>query len=435
MKLKINKKTIFLYSKLFLYILISGFVLFISKNVIYDILAFIILVCGAIKIVKYDIAHPYVWYSFTFMLYSISYPILYINDLTYDIQIYTKSLMFSQWLSLVTFLIVVSPIRIDYLQLWKIRERIISSKKLQALLSLIIFITIFEILRGDFNNKSEIYASNSMIIFIGFRAALVFLAIYTINLSIVALEKSKIDVKMSVYVFITIFLLFFFSGERDLIIRYFIILLFIYYIIIQKTKISKEIILMGLFSLTLIPILGDFKYFGLTGQKSIGNVNFFFNLLSSEFGSASKNMQILLLDKNSQGIFKGYTFFSAILRTFNLDKLLNIDVVSSVQWFNDNYFMPGRAGQGFTIVGDGFINFGYAGIIIIFLLIGIMIKIIYLQSNKGIYKFVFYILSIPIFMYSIRADLNNILSSLIKQDLLVIIFVKFLSKFIYDTYK
>ena len=363
--------------------------LFISSNVIYDIIALIILVFGAMSLVKFDLAHPYVWFSFVYMLYSISYPIFYTIDMTYDVYIYTKSLMFSQWLALVVFLLVVTPKKIDYSRLRDTKTRLVSNKFLLIIVSLILLITIIEISTGGYSHKGEIYESGSLIVSIGFRAALIFLMLYTMNLSIYASKNLKLDIKLTIYVFFIMFLLVFFSGERDLLIRFFIILSFVYYIIIKNSKMSKEVILSFLFSLLLIPVLGTYKYFGLTGSATKSDFNFFLNLLNSEFLSASKNLQIILLDEKTNGLFNGFTFLSSFLRTFDLDKLLNIDVISSGGWYNEIFFGEGRAGQGFTLVGDGYINFGYIGIIILFIFIGLIIKFIYLKSNKGFYYFSF----------------------------------------------
>lgn len=396
-------------------------VLLLTNNIILDIISFIILVIGAVKIAKFDFAHPYVWYSFVFMLYSVSYPILYLNNMTYDVYFYSKELMFSQWLALATFLLVVGPKKVDYSRLNLLKTKTITSKYILILTSIILIFTIIEISTGGYSHKSDIHSSGSFVVSLGFRAVLIFLLLYTINLTANAIRMKKLDLRLSLYVGSIIFFIVFFSGERDLLIRFFVIIFFVYYIFIKDSKLSKELILLGLLSLSLIPILKQYKYFGLTGEKIQSESNFLFSFLTSDFMSASKNMQILLLDETSEGKFKGATFLSAITRTFNLDKLLDLDIISSSQWYNQNYFGLNRSGQGFTIVGDGYVNFGFIGIVVLFVIIGFLLKFIYLQSNKGIYHFTFYILSIPIFMYAIRADLANILSPLIKQNLLTFI--------------
>lgn len=426
MNLVIKKKNIMLYGQLIIYILVSGVLLYLSNSVVGDLLAFIFLIIGGMSIVKFDLAHPYVWYSFVFMLYSISYPILYLNNMTYDIYIYTDELMFSQWLAMVTFFLVIGPNRISFSKLNKTKFKMIPSKKFFLILSAFLILTIFETSTGGYTHKNEIYSNGSFLVSMGFRIALIFLVLYALNLSIYSIRNNKLDYKLGIFAGIIMFLMFFFSGERDLLIRFFVLSLFIYYIIIKKSKLNKEIIILGLGSLSLIPILSRFKYFGLTGETTEKNMNFILEFLNSDFQSASKNLQILLLDDSVKGTFGGTTFLSAIIRSINLDKLPWIDTISSMQWYNERYFAINRAGQGFTVVGDGYINFGYLGIILFFIFIGILIKVIYTKSNKNIYFFIYYIMSIPVFMYSIRADLANLLSPLVKQNLIVIVAVKFL---------
>lgn len=434
MKTSISRRSVFQYTALFIYIFASGLLL-TSSNVVYDIFAFCVLVFGAMSIVKFDVAHPFVWFSFVFMLYSISYPILYLNGILYDVYTYTDSLMFSQWLALVVFLFCIGPSQVDYSRLKDQKTTIISNRIFLIMVSIILFATILKISTGGYSHKHEIYAEGSLVVFIGFRAALIFLMLYAINLSVFAIKENKIDYKLTIFIFGVIFLMVFFSGERDLIIRALVILFFIYYIIVKKSKLTREIIILGAVSLSLIPILGQYKYFGLTGKKTSSGLNFFLSFLTSDFQSASKNLQILLLDESAKGKFKGATFITSFLRAFNLDKVLGIDAFSSGGWYNETYFEAGRAGQGFTLVGDGYVNFGYIGIIILFIFVGISVRFLYKQSNKGIYCFVFYILSIPVFMYAIRADLANILSPLIKQNLLTIILLRLILKVLYGAQK
>ena len=106
------------------------------------------------------------------------------------------------------------------------------------------------------------------------------------------------------------------------------------------------------------------------------------------------------------------------------------ELVNGVEWFNKTYFSENRAGQGFSLVAEGYINFGFLGIILVFVLVGLLIKFIYQRSSKNIYYFSFYVVSIPVFMYSIRADLTNILSPIIRQNLIVVILVLFITQII-----
>lgn len=429
MSLLIPKKVLINYSKLFFLIVLSALILQVSNNVFMDILAFIFLTVGAMSIVGFDLAHPYVWYSFVFMIYSISYPILYINGVLNDVYVYTDTLIISQWLALVTFLIVVTPHKIKYSKLKPTNNLIFTNDILLFAISIFLLLVILEISINGYEHKSEIYSEASMFTFIGFRLALVLIILFAFTMSQFALKNNKVNKKIAVYVVLLMFLLFFFSGERDLLIRTLVVFLFIYHILVKDNKLSKEIILIGIVSLLLIPLMQQFKYFGLTGETNDTKHNFLIELLLSEFSSASKNLQILLLDHTVNGVFEGATFVSATIRALNIENLFNINILSSNAWFNNKYFELERAGQGFTLVGDGYINYGYLGIIILFIFIGILVRILYALSNKNIFYFVLYIVSIPILMYATRADFANVLTQIFNQNVLIVFILSLVIKY------
>lgn len=423
-----EKKDINKYFWLLTIILLSGILIIASDNVLYNILSILVLVFGAMVIVSFDLAHPFVWFSSIFTLYSISYPLFYMFRLTYDINTYSNNLMFTQWLALSTLLLTIGPFKINYELLEELKVKIISNKIMMSLISIILFITIINISSGGYTHKNQIYERGFSLVTLGFSLVLIFLVCFTINLTQTALIKRKLDIKSIFFVFIIIFLLVFFSGERDFLLRFFVIVFFVFYIIIKKSKLSKEIVTLSILGFSSIPILKEFKYFGLTGERDTSDLNIFFDFLNSDFISASKNLQILLADSDAHSKFNGRTVISDFIRAFNLENFIDYDVVSSIEWFNSHYFKIGRSGQGFTLVGEGYINFGYLGIVLVFLIVGLIIKFLYYKSNKNIYYFSFYIISIPIFMYSIRADLANILSPLVNQILLVFLILKLTNK-------
>lgn len=417
----IEKTVLTQYGLIISLIFTAGLLIYFTDDIYVHLAAFASLIMGAMTIVRFDISHPYFWYSFIFLLYSVSYPIMWIAGSTHDVFVYTKSLMLSQWIAISTLLIMVGPAKVEFERL-KCKYRTAANvRQLMIFPIILIIFTLVRVSHGGYAHKNEIYNEGSMLIFIGFRAVLVLLILFAINASRSCLLYKSVDKKMAFIVFFVIFCLVYYSGERDLILRFFVICFFIYYILIKKRKLDKLLIVAGLVFLFLIPIMAEFKYYGLTRERNISESNIIMRLLNSEFQSASKNLQILLLDESVDGIFQGGTLISSITRTFKLDKVLNLEIETGGRWYQSRYFAEKRAGQGFSLVGDGYTNFGYAGIVIVFVFVGIFIRTIYKKSNKSVYHFSYYIVSIPVFMYSIRADLANILSPLIIQNLLIII--------------
>lgn len=420
---KNKKKNEIKYSFLLINFVISGLLLVFTDHVLIHIISMLILSIGAASIVKFDFMHPYVWYSIFFTLYSISYPVLYFSKYeSLSVIFYTKELILTQWIGLVVFLLIVTPSRINLVEYKKnIKPKASLFTKVCYLFStLVLILTILYISDGNYSNKRELFSSDSLIVTIGFKTVLLFIIFYSILLINHVIERKRLSWKLIIFTFSLLFLMFFFSGERDLILKFVIVTFYIYYLFLQKLKHKILLFIFSPFLLLLVPFLKKIKYYGLTGEiyKNPNN-NIIIELMTSDFSSASMNMQILLLDSNSKGLFKGYTIIMDLLRGIELPliKLVNF---STVEWFNNTYFPNKEVGMGFSIVGEGYVNFGYLGIILIFAIIGYLVKILYKNSVKGFYGLIIYILSIPTFIYSIRADLANILSPLISQLLLSI---------------
>ncbi|HDR8073367.1 TPA: oligosaccharide repeat unit polymerase, partial [Bacillus cereus] len=262
--------------------------------------------------------------------------------------------------------------------------------------------------------KLDIYESGNIINIIAFRAVLLLIILYIYRLTEKFLFNNQIDTGLIIKTGIVIMLMVIFSGERDILFRYVVITgLILYYF-----KIIKNIHLPLLIPVAVIamPLTHVYKYYFLDGTTRVSsldaNTNIFFEFLSGEFVTASRNLQVLINNSSmTEGLYNGYTILNATLRTLFLDTDFSL-----ISWYNDTFFPQlTKTGYGFTLVGEGYVNWGYWGIVIVFSIFGLFIKLLYKKSNKNIYYFTIYIYTIPIYMYSIRADLTNIFSPFVKQ--------------------
>lgn len=422
-----GKVIIVKYTALCLVFLTSIVGISFTESVEVNIIYFLLIPLVAIILVKADLIHPYTWYSSIFALYAIGYPVIYYFGGNYDVYVYTKSLMLIQATSLWIILMLIGPKRIKY----KAEQFNLKFEKKNPLLfiimAVIISLAIIEVIVSGYSHKNEIYASGSIVVQAGFRLVLLFIIVYVINQTITFVEEGKFNWKELFLFFLLSFLLFFFSGERDILLRAVLVTLFLYYIFVFKQKWNIKLIGAGFLSLLLIPILAQFKYFGLTGNVTESEQSFILKFFNSEFASASKNLQIILIsDYNSY--FSGNSYIWGIARSLNIDAFIEVPSISS--WYNETFFSEKRAGQGFSILAEGFVNQGILGILVISLFLGITISVLYRNSMKNIYFFVFYLLSVPIYMYSLRADLANILTPLISQNLLFLMIIIILNRFL-----
>ncbi|WP_341322766.1 O-antigen polymerase [Solibacillus sp. FSL H8-0523] len=406
------------YVTLLMAICLSSVGIYFTDSVLMNIIYFCVLPIIAVVLVRGDLAHPYTWYSIVYTLYAIGYPVTYLFESTYDIYIYTKSLMLVQIIALSIILVIVGPTRISFHKnVFKLAfEK--RNKTLFYVVLILVSMSVLEVIFKGYSHKVQIYEQGSPIVQIGFRVILLLMIIYAINQTITFIKNEKFNNK-ELFAFILItFGIFYYSGERDLFLRGLIVILFLYYIFSAKQKINLLTIIMGISSLLLIPLMAKFKYFGLTGNVSKSDGNFLLSLFNSEFASASKNLQIILLSEYNS-YFGGQSYIWGIIRGLNLDSIFTAPSIMS--WYNSTFFEENRAGQGFSILAEGYLNNGYSGIVFIAVSIGLIMKLLYRTSKINVYFFVYYLSAIPIFMYSLRADLANLLTPLIGQNLLFLV--------------
>ncbi|MFQ8582261.1 MAG: O-antigen polymerase [Holdemania massiliensis] len=204
-----------------------------------------------------------------------------------------------------------------------------------------------------------------------------------------------------------------FSGERDFIFRFILINILILWVLkILKTK--QLIILVPLLFL-LIPLSSMFKYYFLRGSVNTLNTNVFHSLFSGEFESASRNLQILINCFDQTNGIKG---FSQII--LDLVSVFDSSINSTSTWFNSMFYSGSQTQYGFSLVGEGYLIGGYFGVVFLFMLIGVIIKIFYVFSNRNLYLLAAYLYFITITIYSIRGDFGIILSGIAKQICLVL---------------
>lgn len=406
----INKKTLRKKTILIFSIIISGLILFCSddKNVIVHLLSLLFLVVSACTLQKFDIFHPYVWYSFFYMLYSSAYPILYLIGYKTSYG-YSKELMFCQWLGLSVILLILPSKTIDS----NLKNRVVLKvssffKFIENTLLLYILLLSIYFIKGSYSNKNDIYAHSNFLITIGFSLCYLAILMYCYELYIL-LEKNSDKYKITIFKFGFIVVLFsFVTGERDYLFTFILVsTLILFYM--KKINIGKLLLLVPVMSL-LLPLTNIFKYYILSGNisGSFSWNNIIVELLDGEFISASRNLQILL-SNNTNSIFQGKSLLNDFIRIFFSTGF------SNQTWFNDTFFSYSHSTKyGFTLIGEGYVNFGLIGIVIICCIFGFIIRITYLNSSKNIYFMIMYLYMIPLFIYSTRADIANVISPFIK---------------------
>lgn len=152
----------------------------------------------------------------------------------------------------------------------------------------------------------------------------------------------------------------------------------------------------------------------MTGMFS--EYNALLAIFQGEFLSAGRNLETILNTYGEWDFFYGETIIWDLARSVIPGFIYAVQ--NSIGWFN-NTFNPDIVaigqGYGFSFIAEGYINFGYFGIVIWYLILSIVIHFLYKNSQRSTYWFIGYIYMIPYFIYIQRGDLSNFISPLLKQ--------------------
>jgi len=414
-------------NKFFLFILfvILGMVLN-EYNVqpTYQILNLILMIIVGMWYFNFEIFHPFVWLTPFIFIYNISVIALDILDIR-ETQI-TQHLLLAIYIAIFAMFIFfvffskkkknknleianITPISFKYLNF------------IYYLLSIIIIINIVLFLKSGITSKSQLSLSGSYLNLGYIYQLYVFISFFYI---IQSLYVKKILPKKVIFITISLVILIALAiGERDALFSLILLLLYLYYIYKKPPK--KVIYILGFLLIFTIPLFGALKnVFSLGIEDRLANTNFLIKIFQGEFLSAGRNFEVLFQHINEWYYFYGETILWDFLRTIIPPFVYRVQ--NPVGWFNRT-FLPdvvaqGR-GHGFTLIGEGYINFGYIGVFIWFFLLAFILNLLYRRFDKNLFLFSLYIYMIPTAIYIQRADLSNFFSPLLKHGLMFVLIV------------
>ncbi|WP_431803275.1 O-antigen polymerase [Halobacillus andaensis] len=427
-KKDINLSTLLKITILLIVISVTG--LLTINSVIGGVIGFCVLTITAIFLVDFDVLHPYTWFSILFLLYSTSAPILMLIGETPE-SLYVHESLIVQWVAFSTFLIVLGP---------RQRKLSLSPGTLYGLKAISNFIFAFSIIISSISllyiwmnglgSKYDISLDNSIFSKLSFSYSF-FILTYSIKLvySIKLLEK--LPYKLIVFSLSWGLLIIMISGDRDVFLRLLVvsfILINVLYINLSKLK----LVILSSIMIFLVPLLHYIKNVGVSGStKFTSNSNILIDVLSQEFDSASSNFMTLLENKNGWGFLWGETLWWDFKRVF-LSSFPNITSTSPTVWFNNNFYpniVEKGGGRGFSLVAEGYLNFGVFGSFLWFLLLGLFIRYLYKKAMNNILLLITYTLMIPIFMYTIRGDFSTLITFFLNHIGLPILIIYILKIF------
>jgi hypothetical protein len=153
-------------------------------------------------------------------------------------------------------------------------------------------------------------------------------------------------------------------------------------------------------------------------------------LFVGEFISSGRNVT-KLLEYNHQFLI-GERLVYDILRFLRVSTFDNVEVISTGMWYNTivlpSLGVNANSGWGFSWIGFLYVSFGFLGPFFGMFLSGVILNYLYFIRGKSIHCYIFYGLSLSIFLYIQRADLANLMGQEIKFTLFPILTIYLLNK-------
>lgn len=417
--------------------IISFYIIISSVHPIFHIVAMWLLSITAICICKFDLMHPYFWFSCFFSLYSTAYAIL--TSLPYSFQYprnygYSYENILLPFIALFITLLVVGPKTYKLLNYkdflknsrWDSSNYFIT-RTLIIILIIATFLCVFHFMFSGYSGKVEMKKVGDLFYRSGvyFVRYLSFFCCYDI-----CRYYSTNKNKPTKYILLSGFAVLMFSlftGERDAILRFvanIIFALFAFRIIKRK----HYFILVPLGIIAMISTV-YFKYYFLTGSfnesYSLLNGNLLYKFLTTDFNSAGRNLQILL----NYDWTKGYKGLSLIITDtlsafFPSGSFFNAD-----SWYNNTFHSGSSMGYAFTLVGMGYIMNGYLGVIVLFAILGYITKLFYKKHTNNRLWFTTYIYYISTTVFSFRQTFSTITTALVRIVGISVLLLCFLNEF------
>tara|TARA_B100000900_G_scaffold416128_1_gene449301 strand:- start:511 stop:1791 length:1281 start_codon:yes stop_codon:yes gene_type:complete len=307
-------------------------------------------------------------------------------------------------------------------------ETIRSSDKLFLLIILAISITLFILIYfRAASNKQDLYSfANSLQLFT------LFFGTFLLT-RLLASRATKLISMPTILIFILSVFSMLIQGERDVIFRFLLLTVIIFFSFRKNPKISIYFMLIGVMIL-VVPISQIFK--GILNYNTFTGLSFDAELianllLSNEFISAGRNLYATIL--YSAPGENSWFFFTDIVRGLFPIGIFGGEIVSSTNWYNSEFReingFSGSAGWGFSIIAQGYIIGGIWGVIIMAILIALSLGSLFNMSFKSLNHYVFYLFFLSASIYAVRADLATVLSLGVKLPLACMIIIYFFRQF------
>ncbi|MCM3763932.1 O-antigen polymerase [Neobacillus niacini] len=412
----INKKDVLHIITILITSLFAVITTLTTSNPVFHVIALWILVLVAIFISKFDLLHPYFWFSSFFALYSSAYTIILVQGFQTNTGYSYENTLLSI-IALTTVLLTIGPKKNESKEIDSEKSSCPKTSNLNVdrrllrnvlfILFVILVISVTIVSRLGIQSKSE-FISNS---YFSFRVATYTVRYITLFCCLYLVICGKRFKYGPIILLCGIAVLFFslFTAERDGIFRFLLVVVCAMFAT-QRIKRKTLPIVIGI-SMVAVVMLSYLKYFFVNGSVRVGynDHGIIYNFLNSDFAAAGENMQVLLNNPWTKSFNNYFLILTDLLSPFTIGfSTFNIGV-----WFNDTFYY-GKSSRAFTLLGEGYVIGGYLGVIVLFFVVGILVGTMYKKSIKNEYWLTAYIFTIATVASSFRGTLSSITVTLVK---------------------
>jgi len=396
-----------------------------TSNPAYHVVALWSLVLVAIFVCKFDPLHPYFWFSSSFALYTSAYTIILMLGFRSNVGYSYENTLISI-IALTTTLLTIGPKKNEMEEIVSTESSYTATSNVDVdkrvlrniliILFIILIISVMFISRLGIQRKSELVSNR----YLSFRVATYAVRYVSLYCCLYIVTCGK-KLKPSPVIFLcgmAILLFTLFTAERDGIFRF---LLIIVCAMFATQRLSRKTlpIIFGIGLMTVVAV-SYLKYFFVDGSVRVdfaGN-SIIYNFLASDFTAAGQNMQVLLNNPWT----KSYKNYLLILNDFLAPFAFgNIRTFNISSWYNDVFYYGSSYSRAFTLVGEGYVIDGYLGVIVLFIIVGLLVRMMYRKSKKNKYWLTAYIYTISTVASSFRGALRGIVVDLVRIVLVGIV--------------
>lgn len=399
--------------------------LFFVNTTIIQLLVILYILVGGICYFSGNILHPFVWLAPFIVLYNVS---VYILDILGVREALFISVIFNcTYLSLSTLFLycaffIKNSARNSFSYAFLNFRRVKIIGKFLTILGFLLLCYIPLFLKSGYTSKMETNLHGGLP-GLGFISKL-FIFFYIPYIIYTIRVTGKFPIKVFIYTVLVTLSISLFIGERDIFLTIILCSFLVFYYYFRPS--FKKVVLIAVICLGLVPILGMTKQITNKDKIDLGQVNLVAAVFQGEFFSSGHNIEVLLVNQSQWNYQYGKSLLNDIMRA--LFPPMIFPVQNTTGWFNSHF--NGRAymgyGMGFSYIGEGYLQCGYCGVIIWTIFLALIVHCLYKYSQKSVLGLSIYIFIIPTIIYAMRGDLSYILSPLIKQVLVMYLFMLFL---------